>query len=39
MYTWMTYIGNAIKGTPIKVKYKHPLINEFNRRLTTNKYD
>ena len=39
MYTWMTYISNAIKGTPIKVKYKHPLINEFNRRLTTNKYD
>ena len=39
MYTWMIYISNAIKGTPIKVKYKHPLINEFNRRLTTNKYD
>jgi hypothetical protein len=37
IYTWMTYIASAIKGTPSKKKYKNPILNEFNRRITTNK--
>jgi len=34
----MSYIVSSIKGTPPKRKYVNPVINEFNRRLTTNKY-
>lgn len=37
IYTWMTYIAAAIKETPTKKRYKNPILNEFNRRLTTNK--
>lgn len=37
-YVWMSYIVGAIKGTPAKRRYTNPVINEFNRRLTTNKY-
>jgi hypothetical protein len=33
----MTYIASAIKGNPSKKKYKNPILNEFNKRLTTNK--
>lgn len=38
IYTWLTYIGSAIKGTPGKVKYSNTILNEFNRGLTSNKY-
>lgn len=37
IYTWMTYIASAIKGNPSKKKYKNTILNEFNKRLTTNK--
>jgi hypothetical protein len=37
IYTWMTYIAAAIKETPAKNRYKNPILNEFNRRLTTNR--
>lgn len=37
IYTWMTYIAAAVKETPIKKKYNNVILNEVNRRLTTNK--